>query len=57
MWKTCVAEEDAVGKDSLQEIVEFLGGALFSDEDVPEPSKRAPHMGRLEGEQNAAGKL
>ena len=35
MWKTCVAEEDVVGKDRSQEILEVLGGALFYEEDAP----------------------
>ena len=34
-WKTCIAEEDVVGKDRSQEILEVLGGGLFYEEDAP----------------------
>ena len=36
-WKRSRAEEDVVGKEGLQEILELLGGALFEGEDACQP--------------------
>ena len=45
MWKTCIAEEDVVGKDCLQEFIEFLGGALFMMKTSPDHTQKGTPYG------------